>query len=259
MNTGRVLVLQSHREPLPAAWYGTCIDSVRDWAALRGYSYRWMGDELFDPLPAALVDKTRTQRAITADLGRLYALEQTLASGYEMAVWVDADVYVHAPQRLELPDVSHAFGREVWVQTPRESVQEGNSTSELRVFTKVHNAFMQFRAGDPLLSFYRHAAERILERHSGRLVPQLIGPKFLATLHNLLDFPVIETAAVLSPAVIADIERGGGPALDLLRQHSLQPAAAVNLCGSLVSRGELSDAQLLTAIERLARNPDLLG
>ena len=55
---------------------------------------------------------------------------------------------------------------------------------------------------------YRHAAERILERHSGGLVPQLIGPKLLAMLHNLLDFPVIETAGVLSPEVARDIVEG---------------------------------------------------
>ena len=259
MNASRVQVLQSHRTPLPAAWYRPCTDSVRAWALLRGYAYRWIGDELFDPLPAALIEKTRDQRAITADLGRLYALQAAFDSGFDVAVWVDADVYVHAPHRLELPCAGHAFGREVWVQTQDAADQRHGSAGNQRVYSKIHNAFMLFRAADPLLGFYRHAAERILERHSGGLVPQLIGPKLLATLHNLLDFPVIETAGVLSPEVARDIVEGRGPALELMLRHSPQPPAAVNLCGSLVARGELDDALLAAVVARLAREPDVLN
>ncbi|MEZ5549386.1 MAG: hypothetical protein R3E82_00705 [Pseudomonadales bacterium] len=246
----RVQVLQSHRTPLPAAWYETCTASVRKWAEGRGYDYRWMGDELFDPLSAELKQKTLGQRAIAADLGRLHALRQSLAAGFDTAVWIDADVFVLAPERLELLDAGHAFGREVWVQS---------QGADWRVYSKVHNAFMQFAAGDPLLGAYLYLAERILYRHQGALVPQLIGPKLLATLHNLLDFPVIESAGVLSPPVVRDLLTGSGPALDLFRARSTCIPAAVNLCGSLVAAGELVDAEIDEIIERLRSAPELLA
>lgn len=249
MPAPRVQVLQSHRTPLPAAWYETCTASVRKWAEDRGYDYRWMGDELFDPLSAELNQKTLGQRAIAADLGRLHALRQSHAAGFDTAVWIDADVFVLAPGRLELLDAGHAFGREVWVQ---------GQGADWRVYTKVHNAFMQFAAGDPLLGAYLYLAERILYRHQGVLVPQLIGPKLLATLHNLLDFPVIESAGVLSPPVVRDLLAGAGPALDLFRARSQSTPAAVNLCGSLVAAGELLDAEIDQVIERLGAAPELL-
>jgi len=250
MIPGRVQVLQSHRTPLPAAWYEPCVESVQAWAGSRGYDYRWIGDELFDPLPENLNARTRDQRAIAADLGRLYALQASLDGGFDIAVWVDADVFVFAPARLELLDTEHAFGREIWVQA---------RGSDWRVYSKVHNAFMQFRAGDRLLGVYLYLAERILHRHRGALVPQLIGPKLLATLHNLLDFPVIESAGVLSPAVVCDLLAGGGSALALFRERSMCAPAAVNLCGSMVAAGELVDEQFDRVIQRLGEAPDLLG
>lgn len=250
MPSPRVQVLQSHRTPLPAAWYEVCTASVQRWAEHRGYDYRWIGDELFDSLSAELNQKTLGQRAIAADLGRLHALQQSLAAGFDTAVWIDADVIVLAPERLELLDCGHAFGREVWVQ---------GQGGDWRVYAKVHNAFMQFAAGDRLLATYLYLAERILSRHQGVLVPQLIGPKLLATLHNLLDFPVLETAGVLSPPVVRDLLAGAGPALELFRARSACAPAAVNLCGSLVAAGELADEEIAQVIEGLCASPELLG
>ena len=54
-----VLVIQSHRDPLPHPWLHECLHSVRHWASLKGYDYRFLGDELFAPLSAEIVRRTR--------------------------------------------------------------------------------------------------------------------------------------------------------------------------------------------------------
>ena len=66
----QVLVLQSHRQPLPARWYEPCLQSVRSWAEWHGYDYRFVGDELFAALSPEQLEKTRNQRVIAADLAR---------------------------------------------------------------------------------------------------------------------------------------------------------------------------------------------
>ena len=246
------LVIQSHRTPLPAPWYERCLDSVRSWAAEAGFSYRYLGDELFEPLTPVLLAKLAGRSMVAADLGRLLALERGLDDGYQRVVWIDADVLMLPGTRLRLPDAGAAFGREVWVQQ-----QEGRG---LRVHTKIHNAVMMFAAGDPVLPFYRYAAERILRRHAGPPVPQLIGPKLLSLLHNAIQFEVIEQAGMLSPAVAVDLLEGGsGDALELFVENSAELPSALNLCGSMVGGDGLGNDQMALLVGLLQGNARIFG
>jgi len=239
------LVLQSHRRPLPAAWLERCLESVRGWAAGRGYRYRFEDDRMLRRLDPELLARTAERPTVAADLGRLAALQSALAEGFETVIWLDADTLVFDPERLELPDDAYALGREVWVEPAAAAV---------KTRVKVHNAFLMFRAGNPFLDFYRHAGELIVRRHEGPMVPQLVGPKLLAALHNLIRCPVLEEAAVLSPAVAADLLAGGGARLDAFRAHSPAPPAAVNLCASL-SGGGGGSGHMVEVIDRLLADP----
>jgi hypothetical protein len=246
---GDVLILQSHRQPLPGPWVGECLESVRRWAASRGYRYRFEDDALFRRLDADLRDRTAAQPVIAADLARLAALDEALAAGCRAAVWIDADTLVIDPAGFDLPADAYALGREVWIQ---------NHGERLRAFVKVHNAFLLFRAGNPFLAFYRHAAERLVRRHVGPMAPQFIGPKLLSALHNLVGCPVAERAAMLSPAVARDVLAGGGSALALFRERSRAAPALVNLCGSLVGR-DLDEAEVGDVMALLREQPGLLA
>jgi hypothetical protein len=113
------LVIQSHRSPLPYRWIERCLESVRDWCAIRGYEYRFTGDELFDCLPASIAAKPQVQTVIATDLARLLTLQDALNRGYETVVWMDADFLIFDPSRFSLPDQPYAVGREVWVQHDR--------------------------------------------------------------------------------------------------------------------------------------------
>ena len=117
---GSTLVIQSHRSPLPWPWIARCLDSVRLWCEMNGYEYRFMGDELFDCLPATLLEKTQHQRVIATDLARLLTLQNALESGYETVVWIDADFLVFNPSAFSIPDETCALGREVWVQHDKQ-------------------------------------------------------------------------------------------------------------------------------------------
>ena len=236
------LVIQSHRTPLPAAWLQPCLDSVRGWARGNNFEYRFLGDEIFSPLPEAILQKTADRLQAASDLARLIALQGALDEGCETVIWCDADFLVFAPHALSLPANSYGLGREVWVQP---------GSGKLRVHVKVHNAFMFFRRGNPFLDFYRHAAQRMLEAHEGPMVPQFVGPKFLSAIHNMLTCPVVEEAAMFSPATTRALLAGGGPALDLLLAKSIRPPAGANLCSSLADNGELSEGDLEQAVDSL--------
>ncbi len=243
-------VIQSQRRPLPYGWLAPCLESVRGWAELRGFEYRFLDDALFDVLPADLREKTRDQLVVASDIARLIVLRQALAEGHEAVIWCDSDFLVFDPQRLTLPPESYAVGREVWVQSDGK---------RLRSHIKVHNAFLAFRQGNAFLDFYLESAQKLVRAHRGPMVPQFVGPKLLTAIHNIVGCPVAESAAMLSPEVARDVVAGSGPALALFNTNSRSAPAAVNLCASLAgtpparrSRGrKTARSSMRAVIERL--------
>jgi len=244
------LLIQSHQAPLSPDWLAPCLHSVRNWAECRSYDYRFLGDEIFNTLSQDIVEKTATQRVVATDLARLNMLSAGLNEGYQTVIWCDADFLIFAPERFELTPTSYGLGREVWIQ------DDPTNTSP-RAYVKVHNAFMFYQRGNAFLDFYRDSAERLLKMHQGHFVPQFIGPKFLTAIHNIVQCPVVESAGMLSPAVIKDLLRGGGSALKLYCQRSKVKIAAANLCNSHVEKGEITNEEITRAIAYLLKNKSL--
>ncbi len=237
------LVIQSHRAPLPHAWLEPCLESVRAWAAERGYDYRFVGDELFDSIDLVIREKTRAQVVIATDLARLQWLRRALADGYACAIWCDADFLVFAPADFELPATPWALGREVWVQA--------DDGGRLRVYRKVHNAFLMFRRDNAFLDFYADSATRLVELNRGRMPPQFVGPKLLTALDNIVRCPVMERAGMLSPRVLEDVYAGGGAALELMLERSEVAPAGANLSASLAAASGRDDTRMQKIIDRL--------
>lgn len=242
--TDSTLVIQSHRQPLPRRWLKTCIKSVRQWAAQHGFDYRFVGDDqLFASVPDDLLKKTENRKVIATDLARLRVLQAGLKEGYQRVVWCDADFLIFNPDEFCLPDADYALGREVWIQ------QHGEN--DLKVYTKVHNAFLMFAAANHFLDFYADSAERLLRLNRGGMPPQFIGPKLLTALHNIVQCPVLETAGMLSPPVMRDVIEGGGRALDLFLDKSAAEICAANLSGSLTDREGFSEVRMARLIDCL--------
>ena len=252
------LVLQSHRSPLPHSWLRPCLDSVENWAKRNGFAYQFLGDEFFEILSPWVIQKTSLQRVIATDLARLKWM-QTYLSEYERVIWMDADFLIFAPDKFtllageNLPE-QYALGREVWVQPEcADSFPHG----KLKVYKKVHNAFLLFERGNHFLDFYTAHAERLLQKNRGSISPQFIGPKLLTALHNVIQCPVQEDAGMLSPWLVQDLLMGGGPALNLFLEKSPQKPSAVNLCSSLVGDKQLADNDLERVIKILLADKEI--
>ena len=81
--------------------------------------------------------------------------------------------------------------------------------------------------------------------------PQFIGPKLLTALHNVVQFPVMESAGMLSPLVIKSIVEGKGEALQRFIEQSPVPIAGANLCQSSRDRKEVSCVEMEQVISDL--------
>ncbi len=245
-------MLQSHRQPLPHPWIETALASVRSWAEGRGYSYRFIDDALFDELTTAERSHCSAQLVVASDLARLRWCQRLLREGATRVVWCDADTLIFDEDVLELSPASCAFGRELWLQ---HGAADNKDNSKLKLYKKIHNAFMQFSAGDPVLDFYAFAAARLIDNHAtqsaGPMVAQLAGPKFLTHLHNVLSFDVVESAQVVSPVLAQALLNADSAVLARYVGAASAPAAAVNLCCSEVQRGTLTDQQMQDLVELL--------
>ncbi len=249
----RTLVIQSYRTSEVPRWIDTCLRSVHDWANIRGYDYRFYGDEIFERVPPWFREKTHAYPQIAADLGRLHLITEALEGDYERAIWLDADVLIFDPSPFDITLTSgFAFGRELWVQHDKKDA--------LRLYRNVHNAFCVFCRDNAFLEFYRYACSNIMSQVEpgvgNGMAPQLIGPKFLSAIHNMMGLPLLDDIAMASPLVLVDLFAGGGAALELLHANNERPPRGVNLCASLVTNND-NDLDMLC--NRLLDKPELIS
>ncbi|MBT3203645.1 MAG: hypothetical protein HOM14_04005 [Gammaproteobacteria bacterium] len=243
----KTLIIQSHKNPLPYNWLKRCLQSVKTWALKNNYEYKFLGDEIFNRVPTKILQKTQHQKVIATDLARLLALQYYLKQGYETVIWCDADFLIFDPDNFKIPDTNYAIGREVWIQH--------NKDNQLKVYKKVHNAFLMFSQGNSFLDFYTETAEKLLTMNSGKMPDQFIGPKLLTALHNIAICPVLETAGMLSPLVIKDIIGNQSKPINLFILNSSEPLSAANLCSSSCSKNDISEVEMEKVIEKLLHNP----
>lgn len=223
--TTPVHVLQSAAEDHPE-WQTACMQTVRSWAQNHGWQYQFTDDALFAELPSDFVQKVGYRTPILADLGRLYWLRDTLEQLGGVAIWIDADTLCVEPSwRPGLP-VHAAFGEEHWVQSDK--------SSGYRCFRTPHNAFMAFRAGNPILPFLIHVTESLIERvDPTKMAPQMVGPKLLKALHSLVQFELYPEAGALSPALLDELVTEPGAAVACYQANGAPMPAFLNLCASL--------------------------
>lgn len=220
--------------------------SVRNWAALQGWSYRFMGDEIFDLVAPDLRAKLQDRTPILADLARLELMQQHLDQEGGQALWIDADSLVLNPHWSPALDSPASFGQEFWVQ-------DNAGSTAWRHYQSPHNAFMSFSAGSPILPFLRYTATNLLERVDiENLAPQFVGPKLLKALHNLCPFKLHEQAGALSPALTIELATEPGPAVDYYRDKGGPALSVVNLCQSLVG-SQVSAASISDLIDQPQR------
>ncbi|WP_050759451.1 hypothetical protein [Luminiphilus syltensis] len=240
------LVLQSAPAE-PPEWVTGCLTSVNEWCNAVGYERLLIGDELFDILPGWFRQKTAERLPMAADLARLLHIQRLLESGVYRVIWADADTLVLNP-RWQIEDRFHtAFGQEHWLQH--------NTAGRWAIHRQPHNAFCLFRSDSPVLDFLIYAATSIVRRaDADHLAPQMIGPKLLKALHNLVDFDLLPEAGAISPDLLMACHTSDTSALAVYRKYYDGPLYLANLCQSLAG-----DSETLGALETAVRQPETLA
>ncbi|MBH68233.1 MAG: hypothetical protein CMM58_07765 [Rhodospirillaceae bacterium] len=225
----KTVVIQSfHAEPRPAV-ITLCIQTVFTWAKQNRYDYKFFGDEVIGILPENLRINCFGRWPMMMDLVRLLLIRKLLDQCADRVIWFDADVLIFAPQLFSVDEsIPLLVGREIWVSRTKKQTWKTRR--------HVHNAVLSFKNETPVLDFLIYASERIVKRLISRPSPQVLGPKLFSHLHNLVDFPVLETAGMVSPYVMADLLLGDGPALTCHLRAQKESMLAANLSHSLVGQ-----------------------
>ncbi len=236
----RVLALQSDKPAPRAAWRRRCLASVEGWAAARGYEYRFIGDELFSPIPENLRRACRGVVLPLTDIGRLLWLRKLLDEGWDRVIWLDADILIFDPAlRIE----AEVVGREIWIS---KGLRDGFRAAE-----SVNNCVLSMTAKSPLLgrlldATLAEAAELRAPPH-----PRALGPDLFRRLHSAQSLPVAPDIAMASPPMIASLADREPAAMAAHHSVWKGPVRAANLCGSLIEDDDLA----LKAVERLLESP----
>jgi hypothetical protein len=237
----KTLVIQTYRTHDIAPWMQRCLDSVRSWSARCGYEYELMDDRIFDLCgPEYLAAVGDNKRSIT-NLARLELARIRLAQGWERVVWLDADTFVFAPEKLTVDVTSgYAFGKETWAWA--------DADGRTRTEQSVHNAAFVFVGHHPDLDLLIHTVRHIATTRKLHASFQ-VGVKLLAGLQYSLDFPLLTHIGMFSPDVIKAIALGHETLLAALARASGYPCYAANLCLSLT--GGMTDEMIRITMDRL--------
>jgi hypothetical protein len=219
----KTIVYQSFRTHDVPSWIDACMRSVRDWAAGKGFAYRFYDDRLFDRLPAWYRAIGFANLLPHTNLARLLVARELLADGFERTLWVDADVLVFDPEPFHITiDRDFAFSREVRFK---------NSNGEIAPRARVNNSLTLFVRGNSFLDYCIWAHEELARR--GLVTQHGTTTRFLSALDKAIPLPIVEGAGLLSPPVMHDLLHGNGA---LARRYAIAhgpPLRAVNLGASL--------------------------
>lgn len=242
------VVCQSYRVQDMPGFIRRCLDTVSDWAARRGFDYRFEGDEFLDRAPGWYRDKVDGDTLPMSDLARLMWARALLGAGARRVIWIDADVVVFDPDNFAIPDgLDYAFCREVWLRR--------GGRDKLLAAEGIHNAVCLFAVGNAFLDFYIHACEEIVRGADGPVLSHQVGPDFLGRVADVIGPRLLTNVGLFSPIVTADIAKGGGRATTAYRRAFGHPVQAANLCASFLDRPEdgftLTVKIMTRAIDRL--------
>src|SRR5207253_10631885 len=113
-------VLQSFRTHDVPAWMTRCLASVKTWTDRCRYDYQFVGDGIFDLCGADYLARVGDNMRSITNLARLELARKVLGEGYDRAIWLDADLFVFAPERLAIDVTSgYAFCKEAWIYVDR--------------------------------------------------------------------------------------------------------------------------------------------
>jgi len=234
----RTIVIQSYRTVDTPAWLQRCMQTVKAWAESNGYEYLFIDDALFEYVPQRFREPAPVSLLPLTDLARLGVLREKLASGYERALWIDADVVIFRPDEFRIPSPCGALlCHEIWTHQ--------DAQGQIQHERGINNAVMVFERGHPLLDFLHHAATELFNHlEPAKIRTTTIGTDFLTRLGRLYPMRLLTQVTCLSPLLVHALSTGQQPGL--LQEHAERfgnPFHAANLCRSLLESESSSSSQ----------------
>ena len=240
----KILIIQSYRTHNVSAWIARCLASVQAWARARRYDYRLTNDSAFalcgEDYLATVGDNVRS----ITNLCRLELIKSALAEGYDRAIWMDADILVFAPNRLDFSPVERiSFPRETWLHP----VKGG-----WRVKETLNNCVVVCPQGDPDLNLIIEAT-----RHRARYHPinhnHQVGVEVIRGLHKFLQFPLLSNVGMLSNYVVVALAHNRKQVIGNQASYHGTPIYAANLSASDHVLPVVPEALTHTAMDILER------
>lgn len=242
----KTIIIQSYRTHDVPLWIGRCLASVDAWARFKGYDYWLTDDRAFLLCGADYLNAVGDNKRSITNLCRLELIRSAFLKGYDRAIWMDADIFVFAPERLEFePTPRIAFPRETWLYP----VEGGWG-----VMQTLNNCVVACPRDDPDLDLIIQAT-RHRARHHPIVHNQQLGVQVIRGLHQFLQFPLLPNVGMFSNYVVMAL------ALDketLLLAHQARhhgtPVYAANLSASDDYVPVVPEAQALLAMDVLERS-----
>lgn len=244
----KTLVYQSYRTVNVPGWISQCMVSVQAWAQAQGFEYRFVDDRLFDYVPDWYRQRVQGGICLMADLARLELAREYLATGYDRAIWIDADVLVFDPERFRVDvEREYAFCKELWIYPSPKGGYTGKWA--------INNSVCAFVRPNSALDFLIHACKRRVASQPRVTSPTYVGTDFLKELHKLVPFQLLSSVGLFGSTIMAAIAQKNETVLRIYAQNYASPIYAANLCHNIRSTSmhgvKMEDSIYESVIEQL--------
>ena len=221
----KTIVLQSYRKENVPNWIRSCLQSVENWAAIKGFDYKFIDDRFFDYAPDWFRKRCGKEFYPVTDIARLYLLRENLNNGYDRALWVDADVIVFNNTDFNIDDNNgYAFCHEIMlgIGPDKKLVLSKNS---------LNNAVMIFEHGHPMLNFYIFSAEEIIRNTPpDKIFRTIIGPDLLVRLSRFMPVYRLTCVGLYTPVYMQALAADKKNIIEAYRNQFGFDMYAANLC-----------------------------
>jgi hypothetical protein len=217
---------------------------VRAWAASRAFDYELSGDDSFALCGEDYLARVGGNVRSITNLSRLILVQRAHAAGYDRAIWIDADIFVFAPEQFRIEVASrYAFARETWIAR--------RGADEWFAQAGVNNSVFVCMAGEPDLAFLIGAIRHIA-LHRTITSNYQVGGEVIKGLRASLGFPALDNVGMFSSDVVGALARREAPVLHALARFHATPIHAANLCAGSHYEPACTEADALAAIDVLA-------